>query len=132
MDNRKLRQCAVCLVFERELNDSGISQAHQCFADEIAVDFTAMEDERAVELANDCIAKREELDKIIENNLVDWTLSRISKTDLAILRLAFYEIVYLQQPFKVIINEAVELAKRYSPDKSPAFINGVLGGYVNK
>lgn len=67
------------------------------------------------------------IDEKIKNHLKDWSFERISKIDIAILRLAIYEIVYRQDiPCKVSVNEAVELAKIFSEDSSPAFINGIL------
>jgi len=68
------------------------------------------------------------IDDKIKNHLKeDWSLERISKIDLAILRLAIYEITYREDiPCKVSVNEAVELAKIFSEDSSPAFINGIL------
>ena len=72
-------------------------------------------------------ANLEEINTLIESNLKKWTMSRIPKVDIAILRLAIYEIKYDETvPYKVAVNEAVELAKTYSTDESPAFINGVL------
>ena len=66
--------------------------------------------------------------KRIEGALQDWKLSRLSQVDKAILQIAAYEMVYEEDiPISVSINEAVELAKRYSSDAAPAFINGVLG-----
>ena len=57
-----------------------------------------------------------------------WTISRISKTSLAILKLAIYEIKYVDDvPAKVAINEAVNLAKKYGADDEPSFVNGLLG-----
>lgn len=74
-----------------------------------------------------------ELDKNIECNLKEWTIERISKVDLAILRLAIYEILYIPElSNKVSANEAVELAKTYCDDNSPKFINGVLASVISK
>lgn len=67
----------------------------------------------------------------IESNLIGYKLDRICKTDLAILVVAIYEIVYLNEPTKVIINEAVELAKKYSTENSYKFVNGLLGKIVD-
>ena len=68
----------------------------------------------------------EEIDAIIEQSAKGWDLSRMNKVDLAILRLAVYEMKYGETPVGVAINEAVELAKMYSSDEAPRFINGVL------
>ena len=70
----------------------------------------------------------EEIDKIITDNLDNWTLERIAKTDLAILRTAVAEMLYVESiPVRVSINEAVDLAKKYCDERSYAFINSVLG-----
>ena len=70
-----------------------------------------------IEQIKDCLAK-------------DWTIERISKIDISILKIAIYEILYKKIPFKVAINEAVELAKTFGDDKAPSFINGVLASIV--
>lgn len=70
---------------------------------------------------------KEEIDKAIEVNLHNWKIDRISKVNLSILRLATYELLYDEEvPRNVAINEALEIARRYSDEKSVAFINGVL------
>ena len=77
------------------------------------------------------IDKLEEIDNVISNNLKDWKLDRLSKMDRQILRISAYEILYSDIPYKVSINEAVELPKKYSEkDESYKFINGVLKGIV--
>lgn len=75
--------------------------------------------------------KREEIDSEISKYLKKgWSISRISKPSLAILRLAFYEIKYLDSvPDSVSVNEAVELAKKYTIDESK-FVNGILGAFI--
>lgn len=73
------------------------------------------------------LEKNEEISSIIEKHLKTYSLSRIFKADLAILRLAVYELKYDKSlPPAVVINEAVELSKKYSTDKSYSFINGLL------
>lgn len=71
------------------------------------------------------------LDKIIENYSKGWKLNRIANVDLAILRLALSEMLYMEDiPYKVSIDEAIELSKIYSSGDAPAFINGILDSYV--
>lgn len=73
----------------------------------------------------------EEIIELIEKNLKEkWSIDRISKIDIAILKLAIYELLKSDIPYKVVINEAVELAKKYGDDSSKAFINGVLASIV--
>ena len=66
-----------------------------------------------------------------EKNLINYKLDRICKTDLAILIVAIYELNYLKEPIKVVVNEAVELAKKYSLDNSYKFVNGLLAKVNN-
>ena len=75
----------------------------------------------------------QEILELISNNLKkDWNLERITKVNLALLKLAIYEIQYKEIPFKVAINEAVELAKTYGEESSPVFINGILASIVKE
>ena len=73
------------------------------------------------------IANITQIDEMINEAATGWKTSRMGKVDLTLLRLAVYEIKFEEDiPTKVAINEAVELAKRYGTDSSPAFVNGVL------
>ena len=75
----------------------------------------------------------EEINILIEKNLkADWTLKRISKVDFSILKLAIYEIKYKNLPYKVAINEALEIAKKYGEESSKNFINGILASIVKE
>lgn len=77
--------------------------------------------------------KKEELDNIISENLVDWEVERISKVSIAAMRLALYEILYADEiPVSVTINEAIEIAKKYDGKQCAAFVNGALASAVKK
>jgi transcription antitermination protein NusB len=80
----------------------------------------------ALELIKTVNENRQEIDKSLEDVLVAWQISRLPKIDRDILRIAVAEIIYLEIPEKVAINESVELAKRYSDEDGYRFINGVL------
>ena len=85
------------------------------------------------EIINGVEDNNSEIEKQIEENIKsDWTLSRISKIDVTLLKLGIYEILYSKLPYKVVINEVVELAKKYGDDKSGSFVNGVLASIVKK
>ena len=74
-----------------------------------------------------------EIQELIEKNLkADWKIDRISKVDLSLLKLAIYEIKYKQIPYKVAINEGLELAKKYGEETSKNFINGILASVVKE
>ena len=75
----------------------------------------------------------EEILKLISRNLKEkWDISRISKVNTALLKLATYEIVYAKLPYKVVVNEVVEIAKKYGDENSPSFINGILANIIKQ
>ena len=77
--------------------------------------------------------KLEDIKKHISENLKEnWSIDRLSKINIAILKISIYEILYTDVPFKVAVNEAVEIAKKYSDDSAPNFINGVLASIIKK
>ncbi len=87
--------------------------------------------EYIVDVINGIKQNEEEINKLIIDNLKkNWQLERIPKINIALLKLAIYEIVYKEIPYKVAINEVVELAKKYGEDNAPVFINGILASVV--
>lgn len=78
------------------------------------------------ELVNGVISNREEIDKLANNYLEDWDISRLGFTDQAIIRIGIYEIMWTDTPDVTCIDEAIELAKEYSDEKVSKMINGVL------
>lgn len=84
----------------------------------------------AEELAEGAWDKKEQSDKIIKQYSKDWSIERMGGVDRNILRLALFELMEGETPVQVVIDEAVELAKRYSSDEAAKFINGILGAYV--
>ncbi len=72
-----------------------------------------------------------EMNDLIEKNLKEnWSLSRVSKINLSLIKIAIYEMLYKEVPYKVAINEVIELAKKYSDESAPVFINGILASVV--
>ena len=85
------------------------------------------------ETINGIAKNKEEILELISQNLKEkWDISRVSKINLTLLKLATYEIMYTELPYKVVVNEAVEIAKKYGDDTSPAFINGVLANIIKQ
>src|SRR3989338_4970157 len=78
------------------------------------------------------VAKQKEIDGLIKKNAPVWPLAQITPIDLATLRLAIWELLFnkKREPYKVIIDEAVEIAKQYSSETSGSFVNGVLGSIL--
>lgn len=75
---------------------------------------------------------RKRIDTLIMENAPAWPIEKLNRVDLAILRLAVFELLEKKEPLKVVIDEAVELAKEFGSEGSPAFVNGVLGSIVKK
>lgn len=102
--------------------------------DEIYLDFPNKKQLEYIErLTSGVIEHAAELDMYIEKYAKDWSISRISRVASAIMRIAMFEILYMQDiPNGVAVNEAVELAKKYEDRDTVSFINGVLGTFVRK
>mgnify|MGYP004633031597 FL=1 len=133
MNRTVMRENAFKLVYSLEIQKVEDIQEQM----ELYFESNNIKDEEAKRYIEDAITgiekHQEEILKDIEMNLKDeWKLSRISKMDLAILKLAIYEIKFSDVPYKVSINEAVELAKKYGEDKSKNFVNGVLASIVKE
>ena len=133
MNRTAIREKAFKLIYSLEI------QKYESLQEQINLYFESenIENVEAKEYIEDAVLGIEQnktkIIELIEKNLKsDWKIERISKIDLAILKLAIYEIKYKDIPFKVVINEAVELAKEYGEDSSKNFVNGILASIVNK
>lgn len=130
MEEMTKRELAFCYIYSQEIQGQNSKSQVKLF-----LDSTEVEDGRAREYVKDIASgikeNNEEITEMIAKNLKSgWTIDRISTVDLALLKLAIYEIKYKQVPFKIIINEVVNMAKKYGEETSPAFINGVLAKIV--
>ena len=133
MNRSKTREESFKLLYSMQiLKDIDIDEQINIFLQEEEIT-----DKEAIEYINDVIKGIEKNEKDIETKIEenikeDWSLSRISKIDLTLLKLGIYEMLYSKLPYKVVINEVVELAKNYGDDSSKAFVNGVLASIVKK
>lgn len=125
----KMREQAVLLVFERLFSDAGVDE----IADNIIDSRDEYYSDYAIDTAKSIEDKLTEIDACISEHLSSgWKISRISRISLAILRVAVYEMKYVDEvPVSVAINEAVELTKKYSTDDA-SFVNGVLGSIAKE
>ena len=133
MNRSAIREQAFKLIYSLEIQKQGKLEEQI----NLYIESNEITDKDAQEYIKDAILgiekNKEEIIKKIEKNLkAGWKLDRISKIDLSILKLAIYEIKYKEIPFKVVINEAVELAKKYGEDSSKNFINGILASVVKE
>lgn len=124
LERRNERQQAFNFVFERMFRDDTI--------DELFEDAENARETQISDYTRKIVFGIEEhideIDSLIENNLKGWKKNRISKISLTILRVAIFEMLYIDEiPINVSINEAVNIAKEYSTDNDGAFVNGILG-----
>lgn len=124
MNRRKSREQALCLLFE---NTFGLQDMNEIILN--AKDIREEDiSEFSEQIFKGVLENLETIDNHIEKNLNGWTKERISKTSISILRMAIFEILFCDDvPVGVSINEAVELAKKYSTKKEASYINGMLG-----
>lgn len=94
--------------------------------DEVIQDNIEIDNEFVKDIVYGVVTKQEELDSLANSLMKDWTIERIDKTGASILRMGLYELKYTDTPEIVVINEAVELAKKYSDDNVRKMINAVL------
>jgi len=135
MNRTKIRELAFELLYSLEIQKiekNSIEEQIQMF-----IDNNEINDSKAEEYFKDVtFGVFENLDtivKTISDNLAsNWEINRISKISLVLLKLATYELLYKKVPYKVVINEVVELAKSYGDENAPSFINGVLANIVKQ
>lgn len=133
MNRSEIREQAFKLIYSLEI------QKKEPLEEQISlyIESNGIEDKNTIAYIEDAVKgidknKEDIVEKIEKNLKKDWKIERISKVDLAILKLAIYEIKYKEIPFKVVINEAVELAKKYGEDNSKNFVNGILASIVKE
>ena len=130
MNRTEAREQAFKLLYSMEIQKENEEEQIELYfeANEISEDKTK---DYIKDIWSGISKYKDEINEKISANLKsDWKLERLSKVDLSLLKLAIYEMLYKKIPFKVAINEVLELAKKYGEDNSTAFINGILASIV--
>ena len=133
---RRSRECALQILYQLDANDGlegGGADEEELLAQSLEAYWKSFEDDAPVDrdfterLVRGVAAGLEDVDSSLQDASANWRLERMSKVDRGLLRLAAYELLYCPDiPAKVSINEALEIAKRFSGADSAAFINGIL------
>lgn len=127
MSRKKSREKAMELAFGMELSHDTPNEAIEIFLDNYEGNIKELDIEYIKNILEGINDNKEGLDSIIEENLQNWKIERIAKINLTILRLAVLEMKHVEDvPARVALNEALELTKTYSDEKSVSFINAVL------
>lgn len=125
MKRHTAREKAFQILFQIDLNEQDPIQALANYKE------TGETDSFLENLVQGVVEQKENVDEIISNHLENWTIQRIASVEKTILRIATYEIKYIEDiPTNVSINEAVELANKYGDEKSGKFVNGVLSKII--
>lgn len=129
MTRKQAREEAFILIFEKQFSADTLEDILDC-----AVEARDIAPDSYIKTVFFGVYERlEELDKEIADRAVGWSIKRISKTALAVLRLALYEIRFMEDiPVSVSINEAIELCKKYASKEEAAFVNGILASAVKE
>lgn len=132
MNRSETRELAFKLLYQIEIQKETNKEDIELFFENNEISSNQAK-EYIEDIVNGVSNKSEEIIDMISKNLKeDWKIERVSKVNIALLKLAIYEIVYNKLPFKVVINEVVELAKKYGEETSHLFINGVLASVVKE
>ena len=132
MSRTELREHIFRMLFRVEFNSAEeMKEQEQFYFDELE-EATGKDQEYILNKYRAIDEKKEEIDKLLNEVTEGWKTTRMNRVDLTILRLATYEIKWDEDvPTGVAINEAVELAKKYSSDDGPSFVNGILAKVAN-
>ena len=132
MNKSTIRELTFKLLYSLEVQKSFEKENIELFFEDIELESEQAKKQIEKDVC-EIIEKNQELEKQISDNLkTDWKLERISKVNIALLKIAIYEMSYKKIPYKVVINEVVELAKKYGEDASKSFVNGVLATVVKE
>ena len=129
MKRTAARELAFQLIYSLEVQKIDAEERKEGLA--LFLENNEIEEKQVIQYITDAVEgitkNEDEIAELIASNLKEgWELSRVSKINIAILKLAVYEMVFQKLPYKVVINEGVELAKNYGDDDSKAFVNGIL------
>ena len=132
MQRSAMRELAFKLVYEIEVQKENEDEQIEIFIENNEITDNSVID-YLKDIKDGIKANSEEINRLITTNLKDnWSLNRISKINLSLIKIAIYEMVYKQLPYKIAINEVVELAKKYADESAPVFINGILASVVQE
>lgn len=129
MGRKTAREGTMKLLFQMDINNEYTEDTINKFLENNQ--YSSREEEYITEAVELIVNSLKELDEKIEKYAKGWKIKRFAKVDLAILRIAIYEIIHREDiPIEVSINEALEISKKYSTAESSKFINGILGSLV--
>ncbi len=132
MSRKAARDSAFKIIYQVPFHSEGdveLTLENFSFCEEYSK-LTKSDIEYVTTCVKSCFDNLDTIDAKVSASLKNWTIDRLSKVNLAILRLSVSEMEYADVPYQVSINEAVELAKKYSDDDAPAFVNGVLADII--
>lgn len=132
MQRSAMRELAFQLIYGIEMQKETESDVLELFYENNNIEADDVK-EYLSKIKSGLEVHKDEIDELITHNLKqNWSLNRISKINLSLIKIAIFEMLYENLPYKVAINEVIELAKRYSDGQAPTFINGILASIVKE
>ncbi|MGL4946888.1 MAG: transcription antitermination factor NusB [Cetobacterium sp.] len=130
MSRRVAREELFKIVFEAELTEVKINETLESYLLRDDTNLNTNEKEFIEKYCQGMALNDEKVVETLKNNITGWNLERIGNVEKALLKISTYEILFEEVPAEIVVNEVVELAKKYGDDKSHEFINGVLAKIV--
>ena len=133
MSRKVARESAMKLIYQMDINSQSPEELLESFYENEEQPVSSEDKAFIDDHLNGFVKEKDKIDTYIEKYLKGWKLNRIAKVDLAIMRLAVYEMLYRTDvPNIVAVNEAIELAKTFGGDNSASFVNGILGNLIKE
>ncbi len=132
MSRKIAREELFKILFEAELNDASIAEVSERVISKGEIDLSKNSKEFIEKYAKGIVENREEIEETLNSEMTNWSLDRIGNVERALLKFGTYELMFEDMGHEIVVNEIVELAKKYGDEKSHEFINGVLAKIIKK
>lgn len=132
MSRKIAREELFKILFEAELNEASITEVAERVISRGEVELSKNSKEFIEKYVKGIVENKEEIEETLNSEMVNWSLERIGNVERALLKFGTYELMFEDMGHEIVVNEIVELAKKYGDEKSHEFINGVLAKIIKK
>lgn len=132
MSRKIAREELFKILFEAELNDASITEVSERVISRGEVELSKNSKEFIEKYVKGIVEKKDEIEETLNSEMTNWSLDRIGNVERALLKFGTYELMFEDMGHEIVVNEIVELAKKYGDEKSHEFINGVLAKIIKK
>ncbi len=132
MSRKIAREELFKILFEAELNDASITEVSERVISRGEVELSKNSKDFIEKYVKGIVEKKDEIEETLNSEMTNWSLDRIGNVERALLKFGTYELMFEDMGHEIVVNEIVELAKKYGDEKSHEFINGVLAKIIKK